>query len=118
MRGVPAFTGRSSVSEYYNRALTEVTMTLNSMSDDKVLGNDVAEFQKHFEAKTLLDPLQADFSAGAMMGQRQGQVAIVRVPLIESQSNQIAVTLRGNPWPIATQIEQVASLETGALVFE
>jgi hypothetical protein len=120
MQGAPAFTGKFSVLDYYNQALAEVTMTLNSMSDDKVLANDVAELQTYFEAKHLLAPLQPDFSSGGMEGKRQGSVAIVRVPLVASQSNHVAVDLRANPWPIHTQIEQIASLQAdgAALIFE
>jgi hypothetical protein len=108
------------VRDYYDRVLADVRTTLNNMSDDKVLANDTAELQKYFEASTILDPLQAQFSPDAMEGQRQGRVAIVRVPLVQSESNQTALNLRGDPWPIYTQIEHVASLEANgaAIVFE
>ena len=109
MTGVAAFTGRYTVREYYERAVVEATMTLNNMSDDKVLANDDQELQEYFEAKSKLYHLEEDESAGGPSGKRSASVAQVVMPLRPRPSNFITIQLKAEAeWPIRCSVAVAA----------
>lgn len=105
----PAFGGKSTVMDYYQRALHEVEMKLNSMSDRKVLANDAVELTELLAGEYVLAPVLEN--SKQPQATQEGEFAIVKIDLVPAPSNRLVVTqLYGTiGWPVSSGIEQLCS---------